>query len=460
MADVHNSRVEDDIPRPPPKLQRHLDYWTYWYNLIVHRGANIIPAVNPPYTIDLVTNDVRPAPFSRDIDETWSCTAFLVLVVAVHHGVDTGWLFEEGYPYPPWVGRVLGRVLLTVGAAVLSTLSFEIAGSLLGIQFLMASQKMEDRIAVLLIKRFHWAQLDEDGEPLRDAHQNFLWFTDPTNRRESIRETLQGLAIITIDYFATFFIELSNQLIQISVERVISPVLSFFFAIPVDFIPKLLSWLCLPTPGSDEISDPRTLWFEYGVPIVIQFCLLVLLWLLEILYMAKAEKWAMKGWRFVDPQMTLVWQLIRATAMHLLAYTAYQLACGCIVAMTSVLPQNSWYITVINGPIVPFLGKIMPNGRIFAAALLLFFHWLLRAASILAVIHAKQFWMPYILWQTRFSVGGAGRHWVLSVEDLVNDFTLLDPTKRVTSRVAMTAVFGLRSSWPARFQLSSVIADL
>ncbi len=164
-------------------------------------------------------------------------------------------------------------------------------------KFLAATARIENWISVLLIKHLHWGEVDADGEPERDESNNFIWIIDPTSRRESIRETIQALAIFAIDYFATFFLEMGSQLTQLSVEHIVGPVLYFFFSIPVDFLPKLLSWLFLPTPGLDKIQDPRALWFEYGVPIVIQFWLLVLLWLLKILYMAKAERLALLGWR-------------------------------------------------------------------------------------------------------------------------------------------------------------------
>ncbi|KAI0416636.1 hypothetical protein F5X98DRAFT_343082 [Xylaria grammica] len=465
MADVHVLR-DDGVPVPeeeklPEWLRIYLNFWHHWYNIIVHRGADVAPRVMPAYTIDFVTDDIRPAPYLQllDISETWYCGTLIALIIAAHHGAHKGWLFETAYPYPQWIGRVLGRVILTVGAALLSTLSFEIVGSLSTTTFLAAVTRIEDWVSAFLIKRLRWGEVGANGEPARDEANNFIWFLDPTNRRQVIREALQGLAIFAFDYLATLLLEIGNQLTQISAERILGPILYFFFSLPVNFVPKLLSCLSLPTPGLDMSQDPRTLWFEYGVPIIIQFGLLVFLWLLKILFMAKAERLAMRGWRFIDPQMTIYWHLIRATAMHLLAYTAYQLVCGSIAAMESGWPRGSWYITVIDGPVVPFLGKIIPNGKIFAAALLFFFHWLLRTASVLSVRLTESLWEPYILWQTRYSVNGARTYWPLFVESLAEDLSMLDPTKRVTSRVAMTAMFGLRSSWPARFHLSNVVED-
>ncbi|KAI0486678.1 hypothetical protein F4859DRAFT_309891 [Xylaria cf. heliscus] len=443
----------------PRSVYHYLLRWHRWYNLLVHRGEDVGVRMTDRYTRFFVTNAIRPAPFPLNISETWYCSTLIALVLFVHDGIDEGRLFEKASPYLHWGGRVLGRVLLTVGAAMLSTLSFEVLGSILGKILTIFTMVIENSVSIILITRWHWGEVDQDGEPLRQGDGDFIWIRDGAYPREAIRETLQGLAILVFDYLVTLFLTVGNKLIPRLLERFLGPALNFLFSIPVDFIPRLLPWLFLPTPGLDDVQDPRKMWVEYGVPAVIQFWVVVFLWLLKILYMAKAERLAMQGWRTVDPKMAMMWNLARATAMHLIAYTAYQLVCGIIVAIKSKLPLESQYLTIVDGPIVPFLRRVTPNGRLFAAALLFFFHWILRACSVLAVRLARPFWMPYILWQTRYSANGADIHWPMFVDHLADDVSLLDTKKRVTSRVAMTALFGLRSSWPARFHLSSTIED-
>jgi hypothetical protein len=380
-----------------------------------------------------------------------------LLIVAVHADVDYGWLLEGGYPNVRWIGRVLGRAFLTLGIAIISTLSFEVVGGFLSLKFRDVTNWIQNRISYLLIRYLHWGMIDEQGEPVRNDDDDFIWAQNL--RRENVRRALHGLAIVIFEYNVTFLLKLFNQLVEMFVRHVLSPVLHFFLSIPEDFVASLPSWLALPTPGLDKVRKPREVWFEYGVPIVIQFILLVILWLLKFLYQAQTLRWAMRGWRVEDTKIKIIWNLIRATAMHLIAYTAYQLACATIVVLKSLLPQETWYITLIDGPVVPFLNKLIPEGSIFAAALILCFHWLLRAASVLFVPMARPLWMPYLLWQTRLSVGGAGQYWPLFIESLKDDISVLDPTKRVISRVVMTAIFGLKSSWPARFHLSDVVDD-
>ncbi|KAI1157514.1 hypothetical protein F5B18DRAFT_166348 [Nemania serpens] len=473
MADV-NDPGDDGIPDEPREQQDGddggmpeplFDYLVYWhriYNNIIHRGE-VRPVVALLYTKEYLMTRTRPVPFPLNFlqDETWSCGILIALILVVHNGIVGGWLSENAHPYVPWVGRVLGRVLLTVGAAVLSTLSFEIVGSLVGKAFSVGAVDQQDKISTFLIKRFGWGQLDENGEPQRNEDGDFVWARDPMHLREFARNAILGSYVLGYYYFGEVIFKSSAQLFQGCAEYIVSPALYFFFSIPVDFAPEVLSWLSLPTPALDKIQDPRTLWFEYGIPVVIQFWVLVFLWLLRTLFVAKAERLAMLGWRVHDPKMNVVWQLIRATAFHLLSYTAYQLVCGIIVGMKWILPQNTLYIAIIDGPIpIRFLQRLFPEGRIFAAVLLLLSHWLLRYASLLAVRLARSFWMPYILWQTRYSRAGARACWPFFIEQLEKDCSvLLDPTKRVTSRVAMTALFGLGSSWPARLYLSAVVPD-
>ncbi|KAI1198999.1 hypothetical protein F5X97DRAFT_135377 [Nemania serpens] len=454
-----DERDEDDGGIPEP-LFNYFVFWHRVYNVIIHRGLTVAPLQVPPYTADLLATKSRPVPFPLNISETWACGTLLVLVFVAHDGATRGWLLENASPYAPWAGRVLGRVLLTVGTAVLSTLSFEVAGSVLTDVLYYTVNHIQERISIFLIKRFGWGELDDNGEPQRDGNDDFIWIRDPLNRQEFALQAILGFSVLAFHYLTNVFIKMATQIFQVFVEQILSPTLYFFLAIPVDFVPKLLSWLSLPAPALDEIQDPRTLWFEYGIPAAIQFWVLVLFWLLKILYLAKAERLAMQGWQITDPKMNLVWHLIRATAFHLLAYTAYQLVCGVIVGIKWTLPPNTWYTDLFAGPIpIRFLQRLIPEGRLFAAALLLLFHWLLRAASGLAVRLARPFWMPYILWQTRFSKGGARLYWPSFVNHLIEDFSVIDPKKRVTSRVVMTALFGLGSSWPALFHLSGIVRD-
>ncbi|KAI1752968.1 hypothetical protein F4782DRAFT_546262 [Xylaria castorea] len=464
MAD--DASTEDDLSSTgtseialPRSLCNYLTKWQRWYSIIVHHREDINVRVTDEFTEFFVNNTIRPAPFPLNLSEVWHCGILIALILFVHDGVDEGRLFKKAYPYLNWGARVLGRVLLTLGAAVLSTLSFEVLGSILSQLFTTATTRIEDWVSTVLIRRWHWGEVDRNGEPLRRGNGDFFWVQDAAYPREAICETIQGLTILVFDYIVTLFLEVSNHLIQPFIERILGPALYFFLSIPVDFIPNLFMWLFLPTPRLDNIRDPKEIWVEYGVPAVIQFWVVVFLWLLKILYQAKTERMVMDRWQTTDPKMALVWNLIRATAMHLIAYTAYQLVCCVIVALRSGLPQGSWYTTIIDGSILPSLGRIIPNGRIFAATLLFFFHWILRAASVRAVRLARPFLMPYILWQTCYSIEGAEICWPVFVNQLADDMSLLDTNKRVTSRVAMTALFGLRSPWPAGFHLSNIVDD-
>lgn len=415
----------------PLPIRSYLEYWHYWYNLIVHRGVQVRPYIMAPYVLRSVSKEVRPAPFPLNIEETWYCGFLILLIVASHIGADKEWLLERIYPHAQWVGRVAGRVLLTLGAAVLSTCSFEIVGSLLNTRFTAASAWIRQRVSNILVR--------------------------DTELRTFLNEISSDTAIMIFDFLVFSVVNTGKGLIKPCLEKIISPVLSFFFSIPVHVVPTVLSWLFLPTPELDTIQDLRTLWFEYGVPIVIQFWLTVLLWLILLLFIFKAERLGLQGWRVVDPKMVLVWQLIRATSMHLVAYTAYQLVCGILAGIR--LEFSSRYPSFFGNYPSTLLNKVIPDGNIGAAVLLLFAHSLLRSAGYLAVRLSRPFWIPYILWQTQFSQFGVERNWPAFVAFFPTDFGAPQAKKRVNSRVLMTALFGLKSSWPVRMNLSPVVPD-
>ncbi|KAI1435798.1 hypothetical protein GGR50DRAFT_288604 [Xylaria sp. CBS 124048] len=446
-------------PPLPEAMAVYLDGWLYWYNLLVHRRDDVLPARTHDYTIDFVTDEVRPAPFPLNITETWYCGALLALVLVIHDGLDEGRLLSHAYPDLWWVGRVLGRVLLTVGASVLSTLSFEVAGAYAGRMLQVLKAAIEDRVSRLLIIYLGWGELDENGEPGRRPDGDYGWIWDVARYREIVRDSIQGVSVLAVNYLIFVIIEPGPVIIKPYLERIFKGVLWFLFDVPLDFVPRLVSLLVLPTPNLDDTEDLRGLWFEYGVPVVLQAQVVVFLWLLKILFMAKAERLGLQGYPITDFKMAIIWQLLRATAMHLIAYTSYQAVCAMMIILRYGVPKESSASAAVDGPGFPFLRKVIPEGQIFAGGLLYCFHSFFRFWSVTGVRLARPLWMPYILWQTRYSKHGADTYWPLFVGALEEDLTVIDPVKRVASRAVMTALFGLRSSWPARYQLSSIVDD-
>lgn len=409
----------DSIDEVDRSLIKYLEYWHNVFCLIIHRGVPVLPRPSHHYPPEYRSNQARPAPFPFNMEATWYCGALLALILTIHSGFESGWLYDS--VFPAWIGRVLGRALLTLGISIFSTIGLEVVGNVGSTRLVRATDVM------------------------------YLWLLD---RRGPLRLILQGLAIFMLDNFLMLLATFINHLSGLMGSQVLAPTLYFLFSIPTDFVISLPSWLALPTPGYDEIREPRAIWQEHGVPAIIQLTLVVFLWGLRLMYMMLAERIALHGYRRQDPKMEILAHLVRATAMHLIAYTAYQIVCGIMVALEFVLPQGSWSYKLLIGPLVPFLGRLIPNGRLFAAGLLLFFHWLLRAASLRGVRLTKKFWIPYLLWFTDYSDNGINAMWGFFVEIIEEDLVVFDTGKRVTSRVIMTALFGLQSSWPARFHLS------
>jgi hypothetical protein len=491
---------ESNDPPLPSWLAEDVEYWHRWYVAIVHKSANV--AVRRPFRY--TEGYAKPAsssssssanrPFPFNLDAHWYCAFLLLSVIAVHIGVfETGWLLENDRAH--WLGRVLGRSFLTLGIAMASTVTFELGGQYTGRKievFRQKSRKFVARVWFMIFLR--WGEADEEGHPILDNDEEegvqFAWLRVEAVRSAPIREFFCGVVVVyVVDYCLMLSSALGVRFLVLFAENVLVPGLEFFFAVPGDFLVALPAWFALPTPGlgfwtetrnldlsgTTQIQILRTLWFEHGVPIVVQFSLIIFLWLLWLLFLAQAERWALYGWRVEDPKMALIAHLVRATSMHLIAYTAYQMVCGIVVTLKiftimSPLPlQPHWYyyyntntdITlVIDGPVFPLLSKIVPQGKVLAAALLLFLHWLLRASCRFLVLNfAEPLFTPYLVWCTRFTKEGARSMWPALTHPLTREMDVLDPRKRVVSRVVMTALFGLDSSWPARYHLSNIIPD-
>jgi len=497
---------ESNDPPLPSWLAEDVQYWHHWYVAIVHKFANV--AVRRPFrytegyakpssssSSSSFSDDDRPFPFN--LEAHWYCAFVLLAIIALHIGFfETGWLLANDRLY--WVGRVLGRSFLTLGIATASTFTFELGGEYASREIKAITRASREFVArVLFARLLGWGEVDEEGNPVLDEEEGgFVWLRDEAAWRAPIRELFcEIVGVYFVDYCLMLLSSFSMTLLSLLVENVLVPGLEFFFCVRGDFLMSLPSFFALPMPGIPQGSRPeallsllngslaldlsaanqilRTLWFEHGVPIVIQFILIILLWLLWFLFLAQAERWALYGWRVEDPKMALIAHLVRATSMHLIAYTAYQMVWGIIAALNIIIPpalllqKHLYYINmntntalIIDGPVPPLLTKIISQGRILAAALLLFFHWFLRATSrFLVLTFAEPLFTPYLVWCTRFTEEGARSMWPALTHPLTGEMNVLDPGKRVVSRVVMTALFGLDSSWPAKYHLSNIIAD-
>ncbi|KAI1497543.1 hypothetical protein F5X99DRAFT_421307 [Biscogniauxia marginata] len=453
----NDQEEQDDVGHIPPDGDiDHGEDWHWLFRQVVHRGEMVWDANVPPYHPDTWTDLVKRAPYPFNLDATWYCGLLILLTLAVHVELDVQWLLRNRYLY--YAIRVLIRAFWVLALSAFSTFSYEVVGNII-------DQHREDQMNFIegfiyrrLIVHHGWGEVDQEGNPALNNGE-LIWIRDPTNTRAPIRRALVGISQLCFNYCGSVSIQIINRLIRymriwgfIPVVRFFSTTLALMFA----SMPPINE---PPTPDQNRLLDPKTLFWEYGIPALLQLLMSVFLWLQVFLYMSKAEWMAMVGRGRYDPKFMLYYNLTRATAMHLLAYTAYQITCACVVGINY---SNYVFLNDFD----PSIDKLVPlgtsnfYGNIGPAIILLVVHWLLQRACSLGVRKFSRLWGPIIIWfseKTEFGVETSWNTWFNLMEQ---DFQILDLNTKVLSRVVMTAFFGLKSSWPARFRLSVVVDEV
>ncbi|XXG96876.1 cystathionine beta-synthase [Hypoxylon texense] len=424
--DHEEAPIEDLFDEVEGEIERVRDEhwlmdWEEWWQILVHRNVGVLESGPLLYLDDAFTLPAKIPPFPFNLDATWYCAALLALILMAHCELDTLWLLHHGYRH--YLMRISSKTALTIALSFVSTLAYEILGNI----HEMLREGMEFRVLrmerlQLLLNRTH--------------------LTGPV--RKAISDTI------------AFFFQYLALLIS-SILGYIGPAVLVWFVGWIstniaDFISNLSTIFALPTPGIDEIFGFKTLFWEFGVPAYFQVCIAALLYLFIFLFMSKAERNPIPGRGGQDPYYKLAFELLRATAMHLLAYTAYQLVCICVVATKDFLLAGQTYDPLIDNPLVLKSNTQLAPG---AGILVLAAHWLAKSSCRLCVRLAWPLWVPYLVWLSIRTEESIRENWVVFGSLLDEDMEVLNPDKRVIARATMTALFGLKSSWPARMRLST-----
>ncbi|KAI1811495.1 hypothetical protein GGS20DRAFT_562692 [Poronia punctata] len=427
-------------PPLPRHIAEHIKYWHPVYTSIVHRSEAVTlrrPPLYPPgYAIP--THLSNPAPFPFNLDPTTNCSLLLLFVLLLHSSLQTGHLFQQ----TPLLFHILSRVTITFLASILSTFLFEILGELLTQRLQTLSQKIRDIVSEFLVRRFEWGDLDQDNNPVREDDEggDIVLRADPAFLHEPVREAVSGGIILTIHYLTTLLLRLFNDLISIHLSH---PLLTLSLPLP-------------PESSTTSQTTTTTSLLENLLPLLIQSTILLpLLWLTFSLFLARAERFALPGQyghAIDDPKSSLFAHLVRATTMHLIAYTAYQ---AVVLVTPSIYPRIPSFLKMNS----PFLSKLFPKASPLPAVLIFFLHYFLRHLSSFIAKNARGIFIPYLRWFTPLTEDGATSLWPALIHPLDEEMNVLDPGKRVISRVVMTALFGLESSWPARYHLSNLVPD-
>ncbi|KAI1781315.1 hypothetical protein F4818DRAFT_451458 [Hypoxylon cercidicola] len=394
--------------------------WEEWWRIIIHRNANVMEAEPPDYPDDTWTLSAKDPPFPFNLDETWYCAALLALILAIHYELDTAWLLQHGYRH--YILRISSKAILTVVLSFASTMAYEIFGNL----HEMVREGLEFRIA-----------------------ENLRRFLDRPYLNEDIKRAVSSTIVWSFQCFALL---ISSTLSYVGPAALVW-LAGWISTNLANFIFDLGTILALPTPGVDGIFDLKVLFWEFGVPAYFQVCVAAFLYLCVFLFMSRAEKPIMLGRGAQDPFSKLAFELLRATAMHLLAYTAYQLVCICAVSTKVFILGVNMYDPLTDTPLaLKSNTQLSPSVGI----LVLSSHWVVKRACMLCVWLAWPLWVPYMVWLSIKTRDSTRDNWDVYWLLLDEDMDVLNPDKRVIARVMMTALFGLKSSWPARMRLSII----
>ncbi|OTA60667.1 hypothetical protein K449DRAFT_395967 [Hypoxylon sp. EC38] len=420
--------------------------WEVWSMLIIDGEEVIIDILGPLPPPRAWTLDEKQRPFPLNLRPTWYCVALLVLILAVHTELDTTWLLSHGYTH--YILRILSKTIHTIVISFFSTFLFEVAGRILSLVIGALIARFYLFLDLWFIERLHWGPVDEEGHAL-----GLDIDPDPANLRQPIRHAVRGFGFLLFHYL--IFVVLHNVHFDLGAYSIL-----FVRFIATDdfanFISNLPTTLDLLTPGLDGVSSFRTLYWEFGVPALFQIGAAAFLFLCAFLCRSRSETPSIVRGEVPDFFYILMSALLRATAMHLLAYTAYQIVC---IGISTTHPHGLLREipeSMMKGPI---LGRLMRIANVQfsprAGILLIGAHWLVKSACRLVVEHVWPLWVPYMVWLSIKTEVGVWREWQSHSRTLNEDMELFNQDKAVLERVIMTTLFSLKSSWPVRMRLTT-----
>ncbi|KAI0181203.1 hypothetical protein GGR52DRAFT_577785 [Hypoxylon sp. FL1284] len=414
---------DGEFPADEPLDDEDGGFWQAWWEVIVHRNVAIFEPVPDPYPADTWTLMPKEPPFPFNISEISCCASLLVLILAIHCELDTQWLLSRGIRH--YIMRVSLKVVHTVALSFASTLAYEILGNV--------------------------------HELFREEIEFRLRFNTEVLQRLLSRGRLDESVVAAVCCGIGLLFQCMALLIS-SILGYVGPATLTWFVSWIStslagFISNLSTTFALPTPGADGIVGLESLMWEFGAPAYFQVWIAAFLYLLVFLFISLAETPVMALGRRQDPFCKLALELLRATAMHLLAFTAYQLVCICVVAINGVLLGNQPYDPLIHDPLVQHHNYDVSPG---AGMLILAAHWLIKRICKLHLCLLRPFWVPYTVWLSIMTRRTTESVWHVYWELICEDMEVLNPDKRVLARVMMTFSFGLKSSWPARMRLSTL----
>ncbi|KAI5853629.1 hypothetical protein GGS23DRAFT_523901 [Durotheca rogersii] len=425
--------------------------WEVLWQFIVHRAVWVTELPAPPYPDEAWTLEPKDPPFPFNLDATWYCGALIGLMLAVNWETEHQWLLSHGYLH--YFARVLSRTTITVATSVLSTFVFEVIGNVHQMAHDAVIFNLPFIIDRWLVETWGMGPVDEQGRALTDAVGDVQFHPDRSYRMEIVRDTLTSIVMWLCEYLSMVggsvpYYHLGPASMGYAfmwVVRLVSPALA-------KRLSRIASAVALPTPDPDQGLAPGDLLREFGAPAGLQVGIAGFLYLCVFLFMSRAETPVILRQGQLDGFSKLAFHLIRATAMHLLAYTAYQVAWIGLLTVEDFLTAIAHFFALEESSAffaaIPFIP--VPAFLLFVS------HWFLKKCCLLCVRLLWTSWVPYIAWLSIKTTLGTQATWGIYRQFVTQDMDVLLPGNRVLGAVIMTALCGLRSSWPSRMKLSSV----
>ncbi len=435
---------DPNLDLPPADDDDYDDSWARIFQILLqYNGEEPNDRIPNGFVVDRACWSLisKPPPFPINLESTWYLAACLVVILAVHLELDTSWMLENGW----WhcLGRIFYGVFMTIAIALLNTVMYDCFGG--SIEFTRRRINTFIRDAM----NAHW-----------DGWINAIW---PHQFLSSQVYVLAArLFFLYLDWYLTGFLSifwsLGMGIFGFATER--ADILRFLFS--DDFLARYWSFTVIPAPGSDNSSILAALAWEVLPQVTLLVTTASLLYLLVMFCEVKTQESLIYGEVRKSPFWYVFFVLFRATAIHIMACTAYQL-----LHLSLGIIKTTYFQGWLDWPLswnyqIQISGRTLVHGRTFAAighsilaALILYIAQLIVAiwCQMLTII-SWRFWRPYFAWMTLFLEPSIEAWWPQFKEMVMYDTEQLYFC--YYPRALMTLLFGAKSSWPIRTAFDAV----
>ncbi|KAI1086217.1 hypothetical protein F5B19DRAFT_480081 [Rostrohypoxylon terebratum] len=422
--------------------------WQMWWRIIVHDND---PNVHEPLTLFYGerdwSEDPDDPPFPFNLEETWYCAAILAALLVVHTELDTTWLLSHGYIH--YFSRIMFKALLTIAISFGSTLLLEVIANVI---------EMVRETVIMNVWHFAYGWCEEHiGWPPLDVDAP-AWGDGELKPYEFLIRFVMNTLTLALNYIYTVLM----YLLPVTMGGILVWLASLVSTDLSSFLYNIETYFELPTPPIDGTIHLETFLWEYGPPICLQLWAAALIYMFVFVFVARSHIPVLRNEAVPDmPQdgfSKLAYNLLRATSIHLLSYTAYQVLC-IVLAVTPSPPLFNVLQQAPRSPVLQILSRLSefhPQISLYTVAT----NAVVRTIGKLLIQFLFPFWTPHIAWLSLYTEKGAQDLWERTFSGLM--YTDMDIQGngfgRLYFKSLMAGWFGMKSSWPMRMNLGDELA--